>query len=118
MNWLIARLKEPSTKRGIIWLIAGTAVLFGYELSPEKIEQWIGIAMMIAGLMGWLPDEPKKLVEQSRSNDGSSRPTQPGNAINTVITADHHSQRLQQPVQSESRVEAPTNESGNTGWNG
>ena len=61
MNWLLARLKEPSTKRGIVWLVAGIAVLCGYELAPEQIEKWIGLAMMVAGLMGWLPDAKPEL---------------------------------------------------------
>lgn len=47
-DWIIARLKEPSTYRGIIWLM--TAI--GLHVSPEAWMQITSIGMGIAGGIG------------------------------------------------------------------
>jgi hypothetical protein len=61
--------REPSTKRGCVMLVTGGMVLYqtvfgggtadiaGLEM---LIERWIGVGMMLAGLLGWLPDTAKE----------------------------------------------------------
>ena len=95
LNWLPARLKEPSTKRGIVWLVAGSAVLCGYELAPEQVEKWIGIAMMVAGVMGWLPDEkpalpPIELQARPAAADPVDVPTAVGVLRETTVRPQHN----------------------------
>jgi len=53
VNWLIARLKEPSTWRGLIWL----ATAFGVSLRPEVWEQITAVGMAVAGLIGVITRE-------------------------------------------------------------
>mgnify|MGYP001766454579 CR=1 FL=1 len=36
MNWILARLREPSSWRGIAWLLTA----FGLSLSPDQAEVW------------------------------------------------------------------------------
>lgn len=45
VNWLIERLKEPSTWRGITALVGA----IGVTLSPE---QWAAISAAVVGLLG------------------------------------------------------------------
>jgi hypothetical protein len=61
MNWLIARLREPSTIRGLVWLLT----VAGITLSPEQIEAIAVAGMAVAGLLGvFLPEEPKRVEIQ------------------------------------------------------
>jgi uncharacterized membrane protein len=55
MNWLIERLKEPSTWRGIVMLVTG----FGLALSSEMQEQIITVGISLAGLIGMLTSDKK-----------------------------------------------------------
>ena len=48
MNWLIARLKEGSTWRGIVWLLT----VAGISLKPDQVEAIIAAGMALAGLLG------------------------------------------------------------------
>lgn len=60
MNWLISRLREPSTWRGIVWL----ATVAGLSLRPDQAEAIVAAGMALAGLLGvFLADEPKTVVE-------------------------------------------------------
>ena len=59
MNWLVSRLKEPSTWRGIIWL----ATALGVSLKPEVWEQITVVGMAVAGLLGVLTREEPKAIE-------------------------------------------------------
>lgn len=71
--------REPSTKRGVVMFITGSVVLYqtifgdgSVDISgmESRVEKWIGIGMMLAGLLGWLPDAPKEKVdEQSHQTD-------------------------------------------------
>lgn len=58
MNWLLARLREPSTWRGIIWL----ATAFGVSLRPEVWEQIAAVGMALAGLVGVVTREKSQDV--------------------------------------------------------
>lgn len=54
MNWLLARLREPSTWRGIVWL----ATVAGLSLRPDQAEAIVTAGMALAGLLGvFLSDE-------------------------------------------------------------
>lgn len=56
MNWLIARLKEPSTWRGIILLLT----VCGLKLQPDQQEAIIAAGLAVVGLIGvFTKDEPK-----------------------------------------------------------
>jgi hypothetical protein len=54
MNWLIARLKEPSSIRGLVWLLT----VAGISLRPDQVEAIVVAGMALAGLLGvFLSDE-------------------------------------------------------------
>lgn len=56
MTWLLERLREPSTWRGLIWL----ATACGVSLKPDLWEAITAAGMALAGLLGVvLADEPK-----------------------------------------------------------
>ncbi len=58
MNYLINRLKEPSTWRGIILVVAG---VFGYQMPPGIQETVIAGGVALAGVVGAvMPDSVKK----------------------------------------------------------
>ena len=59
MNWLIARLKEASTWRGIVWMLTAC----GVTLRPEIWEQITAVGMAAAGLLGVLTSEAPKTVK-------------------------------------------------------
>lgn len=66
MKWLLARLKEGSTWRGIILLLT----VCGMKLEPDQQEAIIAAGLAIVGLIGVLTkDEPKipPIELQSRS---------------------------------------------------
>lgn len=48
MTWLLARLKEPSSWRGIVWLLT----VAGISLKPDQVEAIVVAGMAIAGLLG------------------------------------------------------------------
>ena len=76
MNWLIARLKESSTWRGIVWMLTAC----GVTLRPEIWEQITAIGMAAAGLLGVITSEnPQRVdihlpppIELVGRSDGSS----------------------------------------------
>jgi hypothetical protein len=72
MKWIIDRLKEGSTWRGLVWLLTVCGVL----LTPEQAEA-IGLAgMALAGLLGvFLPDDQKTVNVVLPSIDRVSTPT-------------------------------------------
>lgn len=59
MKWLAARLREPSTWRGLVWLLTAC----GVSLSPELWEQITAVGMAVAGLIGVLTREEPTTVE-------------------------------------------------------
>lgn len=50
MHWLLKRLQEPSTWRGIVWLCTA----LGVTLNPMAWEYIMAIGMAVAGLLGVL----------------------------------------------------------------
>lgn len=66
MNWLLARLREGSTWRGIVWLLA----FAGVSLKPEQAEAIIAAGMALAGLLGvFLQDRQRSPTERTRETD-------------------------------------------------
>lgn len=59
LNWLAARLQEPSTWRGLVWL----ATACGLVLSPEAWQYITTAGMALAGLVGVLTTEKAQRVE-------------------------------------------------------
>ena len=58
MNYLINRLKEPSTWRGIILVVAG---VFGYQMPAETQAAVIAGGIALAAVIGAvMPDSVKK----------------------------------------------------------
>lgn len=58
MSYIINRLKEASTWRGIILVVAG---VFGYQMPPGIQETVIAGGVALAGVVGAvLPDDVKK----------------------------------------------------------
>ena len=48
MDYFIEKLKEPSTWKGLVWLVTA----FGVALSPDEKEAIAALGMSIAGLIG------------------------------------------------------------------
>ena len=59
MNWLLNRLREPSTWRGAVWLLTA----LGVSLSPEAWAHITTIGMAAAGLIGVLTREKAAVVD-------------------------------------------------------
>lgn len=58
MNWILRRLREPSTWRGLVWL----ATVAGLSLRPDQAEAIVTAGMALTGLLGvFLADEPKNV---------------------------------------------------------
>jgi len=58
MNYLINRLKEPSTWRGLIAVLTS----FGVALSPDQKEAVIATGLALMGVIGaFFPDFNKKI---------------------------------------------------------
>lgn len=55
-SWILGQLKQPSTWRGVAWLL--TAV--GVGLSPEQMEAIITAGMMAAGALGVILNDNSK----------------------------------------------------------
>ena len=60
MEYIIARLSEPSTWRGIVWLITA----FGVAIDPAQQEGIIAFGMALAGLVGVFTKEKKQPTEE------------------------------------------------------
>jgi len=59
MNWLLNRLREPSTWRGLVWMLTA----LGVSLSPEAWAHITTIGMAAAGLIGVLTREKATVVD-------------------------------------------------------
>lgn len=75
VSWLLRRLREPSTWRGLVWL----ATVAGLSLRPDQAEAIVTAGMALAGLLGvFTGDEPKNVSAlppmelQGRSDAGDA----------------------------------------------
>ena len=57
-SFFLERAKEPSTWRGIIWVLASFGV---YTFSKDQADSLVALAMALAGGGGLLPDSVKRL---------------------------------------------------------
>jgi hypothetical protein len=137
MNWLIARLYEPSSWRGIILLLT----VCGMKLEPDQQEAIIAAGLAIVGLLGVFTKDkandlsamdsapakaeyvPGFTIElQSRLDRGLPVPDaadsdQPAPVDSPAVDrrrADRVSTAMQSPISSESRSDTKPNFSG---WN-
>jgi hypothetical protein len=54
--WVLNQLKQPSTWRGLVWILT----VFGVLLTPEQTEAIVLAGMAVAGLLGvFLNDAPQ-----------------------------------------------------------
>lgn len=105
MNWLLNRLREPSTWRGLVWLLTA----LGVSLSPEAWAHITTIGMAAAGLIGVLTREKAAVV------DIQLPPIElvgvPGGA-DSVADRGATPARMQQPVQPRSNTVEATDSDG------
>lgn len=105
MNWLLNRLREPSTWRGLVWMLTA----LGVSLSPEAWAHITTIGMAAAGLIGVLTREKAAVVDirlppiELVGVPGCAGP------VADRRTAD---QRMQQPVQPRSNTLEATDRDG------
>lgn len=126
MNWILNRLKEPSTYRGLVWL----ATALGVSLSPEAWEYITTIGMGAAGLIGvltsekatrvdiqLLPIEPVGPAISVPSTTGQSRVSESAHPV--ADRRDPAGSRMQR-VQPDYSPKEPTRpvDLGQSGWNG
>lgn len=94
MNWIMRRLREPSTWRGLVWL----ATMAGLSLRPDQAEAIVAAGMALAGLLGvFLADEPKQVFKidpielQGRPESGNSgagsQPVRPADGVRPPLPA-------------------------------
>ena len=116
MNWLIERLKEPTTWRGIIWL----ATALGVSLRPEVWEQIAAVGMALAGLVGVITREntairvelpPIELVAKAGAVSGFDAGVVAGDSA----AGGMHSDAMQAEC---GRGPGPVDGDPKTGWNG
>ena len=66
MNWLLNRLREASTWRGLVWLLT----VSGVALRPDQVEAIVLAGMAIAGLLGvFLQDKARDPNKRTRATD-------------------------------------------------
>ena len=66
MDWLLNRLREASTWRGLVWLLT----VSGVALRPDQVEAIVLTGMAIAGLLGvFLQDQARDSNERTRKTD-------------------------------------------------
>ena len=56
-QWVIDRLQEPSTQRGIVLLITAAT---GFTVPPELVSQVILLGLTVSGAIGVVRADPKK----------------------------------------------------------
>lgn len=115
LNWIVARLREPSSWRGLIWLLTAC----GVTLRPEIWEQITAVGMAAAGLLGVLSrEEPTRVEIQLPSIDlvgqaGAVDRTVPGPVADRGSAAD----RLRRPVRAgHNPDEAADTDNDHPGW--
>jgi len=59
MRWMLERLQEPSTWRGLVWLLTAA----GVAVSPDLAEKIAVAGMAVAGLLGVVLKERGNKVE-------------------------------------------------------
>jgi hypothetical protein len=113
MNWVLRRLREPSTWRGLVWL----ATVAGLSLRPDQAEAIVTAGMALAGLLGvFLADEPKTVKIELSPIDLQGRPEP--HLVGVDATTVRDADELRRPVPSEYRpgVGEANNPASPVGW--
>lgn len=78
--------KEPSTWRGLVWLLTAA----GVTLNPEQQAGLITLGMAVAGFMGlFFIDQPKDLTAQGHhETTGPDRPVSPADPPEPVQSSE------------------------------
>lgn len=66
--FFLERLREPSTIRGLIWLISAFGV---YEFDTNQENALVALAMALAGAGGLLPDDLSRLPRRPNADQRS-----------------------------------------------
>ncbi len=67
MNWFLSQFRQPSTWRGLVWLLT----VFGRALNPDQAEAFVTAGMALAGLLGvFLSDDRPHSVERDAVGRG------------------------------------------------
>ncbi len=127
MNWLLNRLREASTWRGLVWLLT----VSGVALRPDQVEAIVLAGMAIAGLLGvFLQDKVRDPNERTRATDipeielvGRSESTdapRPPNVVSDNVRVDYDDDGgvicvRRSPVPSDAAIQP---EERGPGWNG
>lgn len=64
MNWLLRRLGEPSTWRGIVLLATG----LGITMEPEKMDAIVAVGLAVVGLINVCRRESRKTIPGGEFN--------------------------------------------------
>jgi hypothetical protein len=62
--FLLERLKEPSTIRGLIWLVSAFGI---YNFTSNQENAIVALGMALAGAGGLLPDDLSKMPTRRQS---------------------------------------------------
>lgn len=114
MNWVLSRLREASTWRGIVWLLT----VAGVSLRPDEVEAIILAGMAVAGLLGvFLQDKSRNSQERTRETDlpeielqgRSNETTQPDSFNNSIsVSCNESIVRLREDrVSSDDSTQSP-----------
>ncbi len=125
MNFLLNRLREASTWRGLVWLLT----VSGVALRPDQVEAIVLAGMAIAGLLGvFLQDKVRDPNERTRATDipeielvGRSESTDaPGDSNTQLVMPDRITlESLERMRESELPSDAAIqSEQRGPGWNG
>lgn len=112
LNWIVNRLREPSTWRGLTWLL--TAV--GVSLSPDAWQYITTAGMALAGLIGVITrEEPTRVEIQLPPIELVG---QPGTVDRVADVADSGSaaDRLRRPVRPIHNTDEAADSSDFPGW--
>jgi hypothetical protein len=112
MNWLLARLREPSTWRGLVWLLTA----LGVSLSPDAWAHITTIGMAAAGLIGAITREeptqveiqlpPIDLIGKSQAGWADAQPSP------SPVRTDPAADQLRRPVRPHSNTVESTDHDG------
>lgn len=96
MNWILKRAREPSTWRGLTWILT----VAGISLHPDQIEAIATVGMAIAGLLGvFLPEGTKADALPKIELQGAAQGFQPYRDPDD----DAHELRVDVPARSETQ---------------
>lgn len=69
LHFLLERLKEPSSIRGMVWILTGGLTQLAVD-NPISIENAASVGMIIAGVLGVVLPDVKKPAEPKNEHQG------------------------------------------------